>query len=354
MAYQSQVPNVEHGVIKPAKQIAAAHGILERELVLPNFFHKESIMKFAGSEGDTLTYKLPGVLPWREYEMRNDRTDPLIFDSFSEAKVSLTVTGRIYQGVRITDEQNDFDELGVLDVIPIQAAAVARGIEQTCVRAFNNVEYPVVIGKAEQDHFGAAMEARRILNRMGASTRRTMLVGSDYGASLVQSERVSRAINSGDRIAATALEDARVGRLAGMDIIESSLIAPDEAIVFTGDAFTLFTGAPQPPTEVGLTAAARNYQGIAMTWLRDYETERLMRRSVLVTYVGAAPAQDFLQKYNETTRLPERSTTPHFVRGVKLSLTGASAIVNPDVNAFSELYAASNTTGYTPRTGTIK
>ena len=43
MAYQSQVPNVEHGVIKPQKQIAAAHGVLERELVLPNFFSRQSI-----------------------------------------------------------------------------------------------------------------------------------------------------------------------------------------------------------------------------------------------------------------------------------------------------------------------
>lgn len=351
MAYQSQTPNKEHVVIKPQKQIAAAHGVLEREMVLPSFFHKESILKFAGSEGDTRSYTLPGVLPWREYEMRNDRTDPLIFDSFSEARVSLTVSGRIYQGVRITDEQNDFDAVSPSYVVPIQAEAVARGVEQVCVRAFNTTDYPVVIGGAEQDHFGAALEARRILNRIGASSKRTLVVGSDYAASLVQSERVSKAMNSGDAIASTALQEATLGRLAGFTIVESPLVAPDEAIAFTGDAFTLFTGAPEPPQEI--MSASRAYKGVAMTWLRDYETERLMRRSVLVTYVGSAPTQDFLLKYNPTTRMPERSENPHFVRGVKLKLAGTSEIVNTEVNKFSELYA-SGITGWKPKTGTIK
>ena len=149
MAYQSQVPNVEHGVIKPQKQIAAAQGVLERELVLPNFFSSQSIDQFKGSEGETLTFRYPGVLPWREYEFRNDRTDPLIFDSFSEAVSTVTVSGRIYNGVRITDEQYDFDNVSPGYVIPMQAEAIARGVEQYCVRAFNTTQYPFIIGGAD-------------------------------------------------------------------------------------------------------------------------------------------------------------------------------------------------------------
>lgn len=353
MAYQSQVPNVEHGVVKPQKHVAAAHGILERETVLPNFFNKESILKFAGSEGDTLTYKLPGVLPWREYEMRNDRTNPLIFDSFNEAKVTLTVQGRLYSGVRITDEQVDLDNLSPEYVVPMQADAIARGLEQYCVRAFNTTNYPVVVGNAQTDLFSATLEARRLLNRLtGASgSKRTLVVGSDFASALLQSDRITKALNAGDAIANTAVAEARIGRLAGFDVVESGVLKPDEAVAFIGDAFTLFTGAPQPPTEI--MAASKNYNGISMTWLRDYETERLMRRSVLVTYAGTAPALDFLQKYNETTRMPERSANPHFVRGVKLTLGGTSSIVNTEVNKFTELYPTGST-GWKAPTGTVK
>ena len=335
MAYQSQVPNVEHGVVKPQKQIAAAHGILQRDMVLPNFFSRQSIDQFKGTLGETLTFKYPGVLPWREYEFRNDRTDPLIFDSFSEATATISVSGRIYQAARITDEQNDFDELGVLDVIPLQAAAVAQGVEQYCVDAFRSVEYPFVIGNAESDMFSAILEARRLLNLVGAPTaKRTLVAGSNFASTIIQSDRIARATSTGAAIAQTALEEARVVRIHGFDVIESPVLDADEAIAFTGDAFTLFTGAPQPPAEI--VSASRSYQGVSMTWLMDYETERLMRRSVLVTYAGTAPLKDYLLKYNETTHLPERSTNPHFVRGVKLKLGGASAIVNTEVNAFAK------------------
>ena len=351
MAYQSQVPNVEHGVIKPQKQIAAAHGVLERELVLPNFFSRQSIDQFKGSEGETLTFRYPGVLPWREYEFRNDRTDPLIFDSFSEAVSTVTVSGRIYNGVRITDEQYDFDNVSPGYVIPMQAEAIARGVEQYCVRAFNTTQYPFIIGNAQSDLFSAILEARRVLNRLGATAKRTLVVGSDFASALVQSERIAKALNVGDRIAETALEEARVGRIHGFDIVESSVVKPDEAVAFTGDAFTLFTGAPSAPEEI--LSASRSYKGIAMTWLRDYEAERLMRRSVLVTYAGTAPTLDYLQKYNETTRMPERSDNAHFVRGVKLTLGGTSSIVDTEVNAFSEAYA-SGSTGWTAPTGTVK
>lgn len=353
MAYQSQIPYVEHGVIKPTKQIAAAHGIMDREMVLPNFFSKKNIMQFAGSEGETLTFKYPGVLPWREYEFRNDRTDPLIFDSFNEATAKVSVSGRIYNGVRITDEQNDFDDLGVLDVIPMQAEAVARGVEQYCVRAFNETNYPIVIGNAEADLFSAVLEARRVLNRLtSGATRRTLVVGSDFAAALVQSDRIAKALNVGDRIAATALEEARVGRIHGFDVVESAAINPNEAIAFVGDAFTLFTGAPQPPTDTGLMSASRAYQGIAMTWLKDYEVERLMRRSVLVTYAGTAPTLDYLRQYNETTRMPEMSAEAHFIRGIKLTLDGTSQVVNTAVNDFAKIY--DGTTGWTPPATSVK
>ena len=333
MPSQSQVPVVEHGVILPKKHIAAAHGVLEQKLVVPNFFQKKSMLDFAGAEGSKLFYKVPGALPWREYAMRNDRTDALVFDTFEEAEVEITVTGRLYSGVRITDEQNDFDEVNPGYVVPMQAAAVARGVEKMCASAFTSTEFPFVIGGLENDPFKAFVTARQLLNKLNNEGTRTALVGSDVAAVLLYDERVSRALNSGDTIAERALQEATIGRLAGFNIVESGSVAPDEVVFITGDAFTLFTGAPQPPAEV--VSASRNYNGVAMTWLQDYETERLMRRSVLVTYAGTAPAKDFLQKYNETTRMPERSAEPHFVRGVKAKLAGTSSIVNQDVADFA-------------------
>ena len=105
MAYQSQVPFTEHDVHKAQKVVSGLIGVLQRDVVLPETFNKRSIDLFKGALGDTVTQQFEGNLPWREYEFRNDRTDPIIFDVMTKATATLSLGSRLYSATRLTDEQ---------------------------------------------------------------------------------------------------------------------------------------------------------------------------------------------------------------------------------------------------------
>lgn len=337
MPYASQVPNVEHAVIKPQKFVNTAIGVLNQELTTPLLFARESIDKFKGSEGDKLTFKYPGVLPWRTYAFRNDRTDPIIFDSITESVADLTVGDRIYSGVRITDEQVDFDEVTPQYLAPIQGKAIANGLNYKTSNFLSTTDFPVVIGNAEANLRMALLEARRVLNGLHAPQEgRTLVVGTDFEMALLLEKDLILAQNVGDSVADDALREATLGRLLGFRVVLDAGIEPDSAIAFAGNAFTLFTGAPYIPSSVPVGASA-NYNGFSLRWLRDYEMTRVMDRSLMDTYLGIAPVKDFLEKYNETNSLVERSADPHFVRAIGLTLGGTNVINDEAVLTFADL-----------------
>lgn len=337
MAYQSQVPNVEHVVVDAQKFVDTGIGVLSQELTTPLLFARESIDKFKGRKGQTLTFGYPGVLPWREYALRNDRTNPIIFDSIVEAEASLTVGDRIYSGVRITDEQVDFDEVSPQYLAPIQGKAVANGINHKASTFITSADYPVVIGNAGVNLFAAVLEARRVLNSFHAPQQgRILLVGTDFETSLLLDDRITLAQNAGDVIADTAVKEATLGRLGGFTVILDPNIAPDTAIAFAENAFTLFTGAPYVPSSVPVGATA-SYEGFALRWIRDYEMTRVMDRSLMDTYLGFAATQDFLESYDEADRLVKRTAEPHFVRAIGLQLGGTNTVNDQELLDFTNV-----------------
>lgn len=334
MAYQSQVPNIEHKVV-PQRMANTGIGVLAQELTTPLLFARESVDQFKGREGNKRTYSYPGVLPWREYALRNDRTEPIIFDSIVEATAEVTVGDRIYSAVRITDEQVDFDEVSPQYLAPIQGKAVANGINHKASNFITAADYPVTIGNAEANLYQALLEARRVLNSFHAPQQgRTLLVGTDFETALLMDERITLAQNAGDAVADTALKEATLGRIAGFNIVLDAGIAPDTAIAFAENAFTLFTGAPYIPSSVPVGATA-SYDGFSLRWIRDYEMTRVMDRSLMDTYLGFAAAQDFLEKYDENDRLVKRTAEPHFVRAIGLELTGTNTVNDQELLDFA-------------------
>ena len=121
------MPTVQHILVKPAKLIATAVGMLSDELLIPSLFQKESVDKFKGSDTDTVNVRVEGVLPFRDYAFRNDRTTPIVFDSLVERKIPVTFQGNVYSAVALTDEQYDFDLSAWSDILRPQAKAVASG-----------------------------------------------------------------------------------------------------------------------------------------------------------------------------------------------------------------------------------
>lgn len=327
----------EHVVVKSKEVVEAAHTLVEAELTLPKIFSREVADKFEGRENDKIIFRVPGRLPWRTYEFRNDRTNSIVYDIYKEGTAEIGYMGHIYQGVMITDEQRDFDFQGADSrggrILAAQTKAVAQGMNQTAAKALKEAPFEVTIGGAEAALRSAIIEARRVLNKFRVPDgSRYLIVGSDFEAAMLGDPTLTFANAVGDSVAQSAIQSANLGRNSGFTVISSPLIDDDTAYAIVPSAFGMMTGAPSIPA--GIEGEMLSEQGFALRWLRSYDQDRFVGRSTVDTWAGAAPIKDrFLPASKEETGTTPVSYNPedlkeYFVRGVKITLGGTSQYPN--------------------------
>lgn len=326
------MPTNEHLLVKPQVLVNTAVGMLEQELVVPRLFTRDSVDNFRGAENDTYSMKVEGVLPFHDYEWRSGSATSstpgtrasITFDQYQERKIAVTFGGNVYNGVRLTDEQADFDLDGWAKLLRPQAKAIARGISRRCISVLTNQAYNVTIGNAAVNLRGALIEARRVLNKFNVPTEnRYLLVGTDFETALLADDKLNLAQNVGDSIAASALQTATLGQRYGFNIVVDQTIPSDTAYAFASSAFVLLTAAPYVPSSVPF-GATTSFEGYALRWLRDYDPERFQDRSVVNTYVGTRAVTDVLVGWDDVNKKEVVSTGEHFVRGIKLRLDASS------------------------------
>ncbi len=311
-----------HTIVKPAKLIATAVGMLEQELLIPNLFVKKGIDQFKGSASDTITIPVEGVLPHHTYAWRNDRSSAITFDEYAETSVQVSFGGNYYSAVRLTDEQNDMDLDGWSKLLRPQVKAVARALGRAAVAQLTGASYNVVIGNAEQLLRGALVEARRVLNVMHCPAEgRILLVGTNFEAALLNDASLNLAQNIGDAEADSILRTATLGQRFGFRVVVDETIGADEAYAFHPSAFIFLNAAPAVPNSVPF-GATQSFENIALRWVRDYDPTYMWDRSVVNTYAGFQTVTDSLVRWNGTQEVV--STSQHFVRGIKLLLDGSS------------------------------
>jgi hypothetical protein len=314
----------EHQIVKPEKLAATAVGMLEQELVIPNLFQKEGIDQFKGADNDTVSVKVEGVLPFHDYAFRNDRSAPIVFDEYKERKIAVTFGGNVYSAVKVTDEQNDFDLDDWGKLLRPQVKAVGRGLQRRAVGTLLGQDYAVTIGGAEANLRGAIIEARRVLNKLNVpDDQRYLLVGSDFESALLSDDKLNLAQNVGDSEAESALQTATITNRFGFKIVVDQTIPSDAAFAFAGSAFVFLSGAPSVPQSVPY-GATQSFEGIALRWVRDYDPTYMQDRSVVNTYAGFRAVTDVLLGWDEANNREVVSAGEHFVRGIKLTLGGAS------------------------------
>lgn len=322
------MPTAQHTIVKPQVIVDTAVGVLEQELVLPKLFTPAGIDQFKGTANDTITLRVPGRLPARNYAWRNDRTNPIVLDTYSESTTTLTFGGNLYQGVEIIDEQVDMDLANPDSLVPVQARAIASQLNKNCVDAVLNQQVPATIGNCELNPKRALIEARKTLNKfkLPASQTRYLLVGSDFEAMLLDDDKLNLASAVGETEAVNALRDATIGRRYGFTIITVPELPATEAYAMTSDAFVLRTAVPSVPVSAPF-GATTNFEGFALRWIKDYDTLYFRDRSVLNTYWGTAAIKDRFEYWDggATPAQEKISVNDHFVRAIKLKIAGESA-----------------------------
>ncbi|WP_327431422.1 hypothetical protein [Streptomyces sp. NBC_01236] len=318
------MPTAQHQVVKPQKLVNTAVGMLEQELIIPNLFQKQGVDQFKGAENDTISMKVEGILPFHDYAWRNDRSNPIVFDEYSERTIAVTFGGNVYSAVKLTDEQNDFDIDNWSKLLRPQSKAIARGLQRRAVNLLTGQTYNATIGNAGQNLRGALIEARRVLNAFHAPREgRYLLVGTEFESALLTDETLNFAQNVGDSEAETALRTASIGERFGFRIVVDQTIPADAAYAFAQSGFIFLSGAPSVPQSVPY-GATTSFENIALRWVRDYDPLYMQDRSVVNTYAGFRSVPDVLVGWDQANEKEIVSTQEHFVRGIKLTLDGKS------------------------------
>ena len=340
----------EHLIVKPEKLAATAVGVLEQELVVPKLFQRHGIDEFRGADNDTISVPVEGVLPFRTYGWRNDRSAPIQFDEYAERKIAVTFGGNYYSAVRLTDEQYDMDLKGWGKLLTPQSKAVARGLHRGAVNTLTGQAYNVHIGGARGDLRGALIEARRVLNAFNVPDgSRYLLVGSGFEAALLNDKGLNLAQNVGDSEAETSLRNATIGRRFGFDIVVDQSIPRDSAFAFATSAFIFLSAAPYVPQSVPFGATV-SFEDIALRWVRDYDPTYMWDRSVVNTYAGFRSVTDVLVGWDNANNTEIVSEGEHFVRGIKLTLDGESIYPDPD-DELAEITGVDQTQAWAPPAG---
>lgn len=323
-----------HTVVKPDVLLAGYHAVLEDELVLPTLVQHQSLDQFKGSLNDTVSIRVPGRLPARDYAFRNDRSAPIVFDTYSENKVSLTLSGHAYSAIEITDEQVDFDLTSPQSLVPVQGRAVAAKLNHAIADAITGASYAAVIGGAQYNIRRAFLEARRVLNAfLVPDESRVAVVGSNFETAMLDDDKLVNASVVGDAQAASALHGATLGTVLGIRVVRDNTIDPDTAYVILPSAFVIATAVPGLPGDI--TGTTQSYNGFAMRWLRQYDISFVRDRSLLDTYYGVRAVKDLVGFWDKT-KDPKREavdTKEYFLRGVKITLGGTSTQVDATLAA---------------------
>jgi hypothetical protein len=317
---------VVHQVVKPEKIAATAAVLLEEKLIVPAVFRREGIDQYKGAKDDTINVVVEGVLPYRTYGWRAPRTTDVQFDEYAERKISVTFGGDIYSAVRLTDEQNDFDLPGWAKLARKQTEAIGRGLERQATDYLLDAPYEITLGLDSTKLRKGLIRAREVMNRLRVPEgQRIMLIGTAVESALLEDEKLNLASNVGEAEAVSALRNATIGQRFGFTFVVARELPPTMAVAMVDSAFIFATGAPSVPQSVPFGATA-SHNGVALRWIRDYDSLRFQDRSIFNTYKGFRHVDDILIGTDEDTGQAYVGRFEHFVRAIELVLDGTDSL----------------------------
>ena len=305
--------------IKATQVVQMARLLLQREIVLPQLVWSDfTKQQFQYAYNDTVTMSVPAVMSSRSRTMRS--STGLTADDLTETSVDVKLDTHVYKLLNITDEQLTLDikDFGAQVLAP-QIRAVAEGLEDVIaaeLAAATSASTDVQFLEGTDDPYRVLLLARKALNDLNVpQDGRVFVCGSSVELALLESDRISKASNSGDAIASTALTDATIARVAGFRIVQINALDADEAYAFhrTAVAFGAFAPAiPQGASDGSQVSS----EGIGMRYLRDYNPTNStgpVDRSLVDVFAGAASVEE--------TDPDESGATPENRRLVKIDFT---------------------------------
>lgn len=269
-----------------AQQISSlAVGLLQRELVLPQTVSKVPGAEFTGSNGDTITVRVPQ--PGTANTRAADTSTDISYSDVTEVGVPVALS-HLYHAKLVSDEEMTYDiENFGAQITAVQASAVAVGAENLLAGAMNALasEGTFDVAPTPDNTKATLLEARQTLSRAGVpASDRFLAVSPEIATRLLSVDDFVRVDASGDDI---ALRNATLGRIYGFTVVESAGLTADTAVAYHRSGFVFANRVPVAPR--GATeSAATTVGGIGLRHLFQYVPNKLSDASVLSTFAGAS------------------------------------------------------------------
>lgn len=298
---------------------------LSRMLTLSPTVWRDAGGSFRGSQGDTVTVRVPAYTVADDRTLRSGSTRSR--RGLFESAVPVTLSHNLYRDVPLTDENQTLDILDFArQVLNPMLEGIARGIEDALVDdAITDADYEYEVDYDHDNPFASFVEARaHMSNARVPFSDRFLALGSSVAASAIESPRFSAVDQSG---ANQTLREGVLGRIAGFTVLESPALDPDEGYAYHRTAYALNTQAPVVPQ--GAPAGfVVNQDGFALRLVQVLDAATIENIVAADVFVGASPVLDAGTIDGKGVFTPaqvpeEDGSDKVFVRGVKLTAGGS-------------------------------
>jgi hypothetical protein len=260
--------------------------LLVRRLSLPRTVTMVPGDEFSGSNGDTITVRVPQPSAARTQASRGAA---LTADDLSEIGVDVTMA-HLYHLKNVSDQELSFDiENFARQITRPQAEAVAIGAEAELATVMNDLAPHATIEwdltPAEADDKATILAARKFLGDNDCPPEdRYLAVAPDIAARLLAHAFMTDVDRAGS---ADALRNASLGRVFGFNVVESNALEAGSAVAYHKSGFVLATKAPVAPRGASESSSAVA-QGIGLRQVFQYDASTAQDQSLLSTFAGAA------------------------------------------------------------------
>lgn len=267
-----------------------AIALLNRTLVLPQTVTRIPGAEFAGSNGDTITVRVPQ--PGTALTQAN-RGDTLVPADVEEIPVDVSVS-HLYHLKNISDQELSLDlENFARQVTRVQTEAVAVGAEDELAGAMNDLTASADIEFAAEaspdDTEAQILAAREFLSDNNAPVGdRFFVMSPDITTRVLSVDKFVRVNESGSQ---QALRRAVLGMLYGFTFVESNALDAGTAVAYHRSGFAFANRTPVLPRGASDSATA-TAQGVGLRQVFQYDAKTAQDQSLVSTFGGAAAVFD--------------------------------------------------------------
>lgn len=259
-----------------------AIALLTRTLVLPMTATRIPGGEFAGSNGDTITLRVPQPSTARTQATPGSA---ITYDDVDETAVDVALV-HLYHATQITDEDLSLSiETFAEQVTLKQVSAVATRAEDQLAGAMNAIAADDSIALDGTDVEAKILDAREALGLADVpSGGRWLAVSPGVATFMLKLDKFTRVDAAGDD---SALRDAILGRLYGFMVVESNALDAGTALAYHTSGFAFGNRTPVTPRGAADSAVASE-GGVGLRQIFQYDPDILSDASVISTFAGAS------------------------------------------------------------------